>query len=344
MGIPLEILLLTSGAGALQSAFFSIYLFSLRKGRNLANILLSILLLAFAIRILKSLVYYFSDDHEVPYVIMNFGFGANMSIFPLLMLYLNFFFNPQYRYDWLKHSTHFIPAVLIFAFSSSIPPRFWMHQYGYALSLWAGVVYLLFCIQIISRNFRHVSNSQRMWVVSLVLGITFVWMCYLANFVFGLVSYITAPVSFSVLIYFLSYVGLKKTDIFISKERYQKSAYSDQQIEKCLEALTLIKKNQLYKNPEITLAKAADLLNVAPNLLSETINRRTQQTFPDYINCLRIQDAKEWLKDPAYNSQKIATIAYDTGFSTISVFNVAFKKHTGMTPSAFRKRFAAPSE
>ena len=343
MGIPLEILLLTSGAGALQSAFFSIYLFSVRKVRSLANILLSILLLAFAIRIFKSLVYYFSDGHEVPYVIMNAGFGANMAIFPLLLLYLNSFFNPQYRYDWLKHSVHFIPSALVLAFSSSIPPRFWMHQYGYALSLWAGVVYLPFCIHIISRHFRHVTNSQRMWVVCLVLGITLVWMSYLANFIFGLVSYITAPISFSVLIYFLSYVGLK-TDIFVSKERYQKSAYSDQQIEKCFEALALIKKNQLYKNPEITLAKAADLLNVVPNLLSETINRRTQQSFPDYINCLRIQDAKEWLKDPAYNNQKIATIAYDAGFSTISVFNAAFKKHTGVTPSVFRKKFAGTAE
>ncbi len=217
MGIPLEILLLTSGAGALQSAFFSIYLFSVRKVRSLANILLSILLLAFAIRIFKSLVYYFSDGHEVPYVIMNAGFGANMAIFPLLLLYLNSFFNPQYRYDWLKHSVHFIPSALVLAFSSSIPPRFWMHQYGYALSLWAGVVYLPFCIHIVSRHFRHVTNSQRMWVICLVLGITLVWMSYLANFIFGLVSYITAPISFSVLIYFLSYVGLK-TDIFVSKE------------------------------------------------------------------------------------------------------------------------------
>ena len=165
---------------------------------------------------------------------------------------------------------------------------------------------------------------------------------HLANFVFGLVSYIAAPMLFSVLIYFLSYVGLK-ADIFASKESYQKSAYSDHQIEKCFEALAMIKKNQLYKNPAITLAKAADLLTVAPNLLSETINRRTQQTFPDYINCLRIQDAKEWLIDPAYN-QKIATIAYDAGFNTISVFNTAFKKHTGLTPSAFRKKFAGRAE
>jgi AraC-like DNA-binding protein len=343
MGIPLEILLLTSGAGALQSAFISIYLFSVHKVRNLANILLSILLLAFAIRIFKSLVYYFSDGHEVPYMIMNFGFGANMAIFPLLMLYLNSFFNPQYRYSWLKHSAHFIPSALVLVFSNTIPPRFWMHQYGYALSLWAGVVYLPFCVHIISRNFRHINNSQRMWAVSLVLGITLVWMGYLANFVFGLVSYIAAPMLFSGLIYFLSYIGLK-ADIFVSKERYQKSAYTDQQIEKCFETLAKIKENQLYKNPAITLAKAADLLTVAPNLLSETINRRTQQTFPDYINCLRICDAKEWLKDPTYNNQKIAAIAYDAGFNTISVFNTAFKKHTGLTPSAFRKKFAGTAK
>jgi len=284
MRIPLEILLLTSGAGALQSAFFSIYLFSIRKGRSLATIMLALLLLAFAIRIFKSMVYYFSDGHDVPHVIMNFGFGANLAIFPLLLLYLNSFFNHQYRYDWMKFSLHFIPTVLVIVFSGVISPRFWMQQDGYAISLWSGVLYLPFCLLIIYKNFGNISDAQKVWVISLVLGITVVWTGYLANFIFGLVSYITGPVSFSLLIYVLSYIVLKKKDIIMPKERYQNSAYSDQQIEKCFEAWqAVLENNPIYKDPAITLPKAADLLNVAPNLLSETINRRLKQTFPDYI-------------------------------------------------------------
>src|ERR1044072_9894873 len=107
MAIPFEILLLTSGVGALQSAFFGVYLFSTRKKRSLANLLLAILLVVFAVRISKSLVYFFADNHDVPAVIMNLGFGANLAIFPLLLLYLKSFFDKQYRFEPLKHSIHF---------------------------------------------------------------------------------------------------------------------------------------------------------------------------------------------------------------------------------------------
>ena len=340
MSIHLEILLLTSGAGALQSAFFSIYLFSVRKGRTLANILLALLLLAFAIRILKSIVYYFSEGHDVPVMIMNFGFGTNLAIFPLLFFYLNSFFNNQYRYSWAKHSIHFVPALVVIAFSGVIPARFWM-QYGYEISLWSGVVYLPFCIYTIYNNFKRTSDAQRMWVISLVSGITIVWTVYLANFVFGLVSYIAAPVSFSVSIYILSYFGLRKMDIFMLKERYQHSAYSDEQIDKCFAAfLSVLDNNPVYRDPAITLPSAAQLFKVTPNLLSETINRKTKQTFPDYINSLRIRDAQQMLKDHAFDNMKIAAIAHETGFKSMSAFSAAFKKHAQTTPSAYRKEFS----
>jgi AraC-like DNA-binding protein len=338
--IPFEILLLTSGAGALQSAFFGVYLFStsLKKGRNLANVLLALLLIAFAVRIFKSLVYFFADGHQVPNVVMNLGFGANLAIFPLLLLYLRSFFDPQYRFDWRKHSFHFIPAVAVILLSGIIGSNFWMQQNGYAISLWSAAVYLPFCVYEIYKHIRQLSGTQKTWVISITVGITVVWTGYLANFIFGLVSYITAPVSFSFLVYFLTYIGLKKSDIFVQKERYQNSAYSDQQIDRCFEEWqALLETSKPYRDPSLTLPKAADLLHVASNLLSETINKRAKHTFPDYINSLRIRDARVLLKDPAYHNKKIATIAYETGFNSLSVFNAAFKKHTDMTPSAYRK-------
>lgn len=331
---------MTSGVGAIQSAFMGFYLISvsLKKKKNLANILLALLLVVFAIRIFKSLVYFFSDSHYVPNVIMNFGFGANLAIYPLLWLYLRSFFDPQFRFEWRKHIIHFIPAAVVMAFSAIIPSYFWMAQNGYEISLWSPVLYLPFCVYDIVKNFRKLTTSQRVWVIGLTLGITLVWTGYLANFVFGAVSYITAPVSFSFVVYFLTYVGLKKSDIFVHKERYEHSAYNDVQVDRCFEAwAALVEATRPHRDATLTLPKAADLLNVTPNLLSETINRRTRQTFPDYINSLRIRDARVLLKDPAYQNKKIAAIAYEAGFNSLSVFNAAFKKHTSITPSVFRK-------
>ncbi|HEY5746185.1 MAG TPA: helix-turn-helix transcriptional regulator [Chryseolinea sp.] len=337
MGIPFEILLLTSGAGALQSAFFSVYLFSIRKERSLANVLLALLLLAFAVRIVKSVVYYFSLGHQVSTVVMNFGFGANLAIFPLLLLYLNSFHKKEYRFDWWRHSPHLIPALLVILLSPVLTSYFWMEQHGYAISLWSAALYLPFCVRVIVKNFQKINNTQRVWVLSVTVGVLLVWAAYMANFIFGLVPYIAAPVAFSFLIYFLSYLGLKKGEIFRQREKYERSAYSEDQIDRCFEELqTWFASHHPYRDASITLPKMADQLKVPANLLSETINSRTQQSFPDYINSFRIKDARELLKDPAYDQEKIATIAHQTGFKSISVFNAAFKKHANTTPSAYR--------
>jgi len=339
MGIPFEVLLLTSGAGALQSAFFSVYLFSIRKERNLANVLLALLLLAFAIRIVKSVIYYFSLGHQVSTVVMNFGFGANLAIFPLLLLYLNSFHKKEYRLIWWRDLPHLFPALLVILLSPVLTSHFWMKQHGYAISLWSAALYLPFCLRVLVKNFQNINGTQRIWVLSVTFGVVLVWAGYMANFIFGLVPYIAAPVLFSFLIYFLSYLGLKKGEIFRPREKYERSAYSENQIDRCFgELQTWLASNHPYRDASVTLPKMADQLKVSANLLSETINKRAQQSFPDYINSFRIKNAQELLKDPAYANEKIATIALETGFRSISVFNTAFKKHTNTTPSAYRNR------
>lgn len=236
MRVPFEILLLTSGAGALQSAFFGIYLFSMRKGRSLANILLALLLLAFAVRTIKSLVYYFSEGHQVSTVVMNCGFGANLAIFPLLLLYLNSFFRKEYRFKWLRDLPHLVPALLVILLCPVLTPDFWMQQHGYAISLWSAAFYLPFCFQVICKNFQNVNNTQRVWVLSLTLGVILVWSGYMANYIFGLVSYIVAPVLFSFLIYFLSYLGLRKNEIFVQRDRYRNSPTARSRLKNALQS------------------------------------------------------------------------------------------------------------
>jgi AraC-like DNA-binding protein len=39
-----------------------------------------------------------------------------------------------------------------------------------------------------------------------------------------------------------------------------------------------------------------------------------------------------------YGHQKIAAIAFETGFNSLSAFNASFKKIATMTPSEFRRR------
>jgi AraC-like DNA-binding protein len=338
MGLSFEMLLVTSSVGALQSFFFGVYLFTVRRGKNVANLFLALLLVAFAVRIFKSVSYYFSEGHIIPDVLMNFGFGCNLAILPLLWLYLNAFLIKDYRFEWKRDAIHLLPAAVILMLSPVLTDRFWLEQYGYLISLVSMLAYLPFCIHIVARRWAGLNSAHRLWVISLLAGITLIWFTYLLNFIFGLVPYISGPVLFSLLIYFLGFLGLKQGALFTREAKYQRSAYSTAQLDACFSELQRrFTETRPFKDPALTLPRLAVQLGISANLLSEAINTKAGLNFTDFINRYRIQEAQTLLRSPAYEHQKIAAIAFETGFNSLSVFNTAFRKFTSQTPSSYRK-------
>jgi AraC-like DNA-binding protein len=289
----------------------------------------------------KSVSYYFSPDHYLPGIFENIGFAANAFITPLLYLYLKAYLfrdAPFRRIDMI----HLVPGILIILLSPFITSEFWLHRHGYEGLLYLMVAYLPVCIYLLYRHFGKLSAHERMWLVSLVAGITLVWAAYAANFLLGLVSYITAPVIFSFVMYVLSFIGLRQNNIFIRETKYKNSLLANEEASKYVSRLNqLMTDTKAYKEPDLTLPKVAKLMNVPPHQLSQVINEHMGQSFSDYINQQRIIDSKQMLSDPACINQKIAAIAYDNGFNTLSAFNAAFRKFTQMTPSEYRKKFTS---
>ncbi|WP_276372694.1 helix-turn-helix domain-containing protein [Chryseolinea sp. H1M3-3] len=338
MDIKLQILLITSTFGALQSFFFGIYLFTIKKGKSLANVFLALLLVVFAARIIKSVGYYFASGHVIPDLLMNIGFGCNLAIFPLLWLYLNAFLRKDYQFDWRWEWVHLLPAAAALMLSTVLTDEFWIRQWGYTVSLLCMLIYLPFCIRVAVKHFGSLGTIRRVWVISLIGGIAAVWMGYLANYIFGLVPYITGPVLFSILVFLLSFLGLKRSSLFTSNIEQHRSSYRPVQVESCYKQLIhALETSKVFKDASLTLPKLAKILNASPNLLSEAINRKGGLNFSDFINSYRIKETQRLLQSPEWQDQKIAAIAYEVGFNSLSVFNTAFKKFTGQTPSAYRK-------
>jgi AraC-like DNA-binding protein len=122
------------------------------------------------------------------------------------------------------------------------------------------------------------------------------------------------------------------------KEKYKTSALLPETVEQVLPRLTrLMEEEKLFLDPDLTLKKLSERLQVHYNHLSQIINEHLGKSFNDYINAFRIEEAKQRLADPKEARKTVLEIAYDTGFYSKSVFNTAFKKFTGMTPSQFRK-------
>ena len=92
-----------------------------------------------------------------------------------------------------------------------------------------------------------------------------------------------------------------------------------------------------FRNNELKLQKLAKGIEVQPSHLSQVINQKLELSFFDFINGYRIEYAKKLLMEDTAFEQGILQIAFSSGFNNITSFNKYFKKHTGTTPSKFRK-------
>lgn len=85
---------------------------------------------------------------------------------------------------------------------------------------------------------------------------------------------------------------------------------------------------------EITLDRMAEKLDITGGYLSTYFKEKTGMNFIDYVNDVRIRNARELLET---SDLKIQDIAEKVGYQNLNSFNRMFKKFTGMTPSEFRK-------
>ena len=92
-----------------------------------------------------------------------------------------------------------------------------------------------------------------------------------------------------------------------------------------------------FLNPALTIQDISKEINVPVRELSVLINHQLGQHFYDFVNTYRIENAMEILKDSSKSKVTVLEILYEVGFNSKSSFNTAFKKHTGNTPTNFRK-------
>lgn len=84
----------------------------------------------------------------------------------------------------------------------------------------------------------------------------------------------------------------------------------------------------------LSLGEVADHIYVSPWHLSKLLNRETGQSFFDLLSRIRIERARDLLRDPAL---RIHEVAESAGFSDVAHFSRSFKRLMGCTPGAYRQ-------
>ncbi len=95
--------------------------------------------------------------------------------------------------------------------------------------------------------------------------------------------------------------------------------------------------NKSHLNPLLGLESLASELKMGSSTLSKLINENFTGNFSDYINLFRVEEAKRILSDPEFENYTIVALCLECGFNSKSTFYKAFKQHTGLTPSEYKK-------
>ena len=99
-------------------------------------------------------------------------------------------------------------------------------------------------------------------------------------------------------------------------------------------ALSYMEKNYSRR---LTLTEVADHVYVSQWHLSKLLNQYGGGPFSELLNTIRVEKAKELMKDPAY---RIADISEMVGFSDVAHFSRVFKKLAGVPANQYRNEMS----
>ncbi|ROQ22489.1 AraC family transcriptional regulator [Gallaecimonas pentaromativorans] len=102
----------------------------------------------------------------------------------------------------------------------------------------------------------------------------------------------------------------------------------------------LMSSDSPYLEHGLKISELATRLKVPVHHLSETINGYAEQSFYDFINRYRLDEALRLLADPAMAHLSVTDIGFQAGFNSNSTFFAHFKKRFDQTPREYRRQLA----
>ncbi len=343
----LEILLIiVSSAGLLHGVLFAFYLIFFKKKKSLTNLLLGLILIFMAFRIGKSVMMNFVDNLEPIFIFA--GLALLLLIGPFLRWYLLGMTRSNFKLP-KNYLVEIIPFSVVFIMSLFITKELFENNKIVILLLGSVLIfiYLHFAFYIflswrilirVKKNYQKAAQSKSQkaifdWLRLLIIGFVIIWFSYFLNILDDEVPYIIGPIVYSLAVYFLSYKAfqLKTTEIDGEVFKENDNTVLFDQIAQ------LIIDDKLYLESDLSLSKLSNLVGQSTQKTSSVINQYANRNFNDFINYYRIQDAKNLLSNTEYEKFTISSIAFDSGFSSLSSFNSAFKKFEGITPSMYRE-------
>ena len=304
-----------------------------------------------------------------------YGFGL------LFYLYVNAVVRPSLQ--WKRaHLWYLLPLVfdVIYSFGQATYIRFWhlsnkgdwfYWQFEFLIHEGLAVVYnmsfvvasyilvLKTCRSAVAQ--RGLSNSKRKWLILIGranLLVSTVWLgyyvaeCLVYPQIISFQQYYPLWLIDVILILIIGYrsivqpkVVFRTAELGVSlTSKYQHSGLGEEELQALGKRLIAwMEESEAFLNPQLKLADLSEALGVSPHILSQVFSQSIQANFYDFVNQYRVEKVKLFLRDSKRQSATILGLAFDAGFNSKTAFNTAFKKFTGTSPSAYRKKSLSQS-
>lgn len=356
-------------AGLLQGFVFVYIVLSQKKYRVKSTYYLTALLFTFSY---SNLIYYLEDANIITYPIMHRYF---MFPFPLLnpalfYFYFKYFLNPEHKLS-VREKWLFAPAIIALAaeltfripqiFGMALPNYYPLYDTLLLFVEFSGVfltaVVLLYSYFMISKHEREMKTKKTIdtipgigWFKKMAVALLVLCVLWLGQLIYVVVNKVFMPfyglwIGMSIMIYWLGHVGIYKYGV--QQERKSIRNYSiehkvvypvSRSKNGHIDALEhLLVDQKMFLDSMLTLDKLAEEMKLSKSHLSRIINNELGIGFPDYLNSLRVEEAKRHLLNPEFANYTLVAIGLEAGFNSKTTFNSAFKKNTSFTPSEYRK-------
>lgn len=365
MDVALIIVLL----GIVQGLFIGFVLINKNKA-HLKDRLLGLFFIVVAIAIVNFLFRFLHVYKSYPYL-NRFLLSELFLIGPVFFFYIKASIDISFGFS-VKTLLHFCPFILIFLFNIafyllslwdglgfikiSYPDyplkliSFFQYVHIFTYIYFSAVTIRRFnqSVQVSLSDTNNINHKNIAIMISALASIFGLGFLFYLTWIFDIeindADNIIIPVAVTIVIFITGYLNLRQPDFIhtvgeIQKgKKYGKSALTREKSEEEFNRLCELMENQsLYLDNDLNLIKLAEKLSLSPNHLSQIINENINQNFFDFVNRYRIEEVKKRLLADEYKNYTVIAVAMDSGFNSKSVFNQAFKKFTGTTPTKYRQ-------
>lgn len=202
------------------------------------------------------------------------------------------------------------------------------------------------------------------WFIRLGSIVTMFWIIavFISNIYGYEMAYYPLRLGSSILLYWIGYQGFYKYNVVQDRIFLRSTIQSNQVLISSERTINLLKQrkdffnekhdndfsqlrnhiidNKLYLDPLLSMEMLTSELRMSKSYFSKLINSYSQYNFSDFVNSLRVEQAKKFLSNDEFSQYTNVSIGLECGFNSKSTFYSAFKKFTSQTPSEFKENLA----